>query len=323
MQMQTGAGNAAVARMLSGPVIARTIDYGALAAQVHEAIAGLGTDEEAVYAALGQLNRDPAASAALSRTYLSLYGETLEAAIQDDFSAAELERAMALLGTRTGPATPPAPTGALSPAVHTDKPQHPPRTLPMDLATGAAVLTGAFGDVASISPGRVEILTQDEFQAAYDRIYGATQYSWARYVAPGPGNLNGFAYEGVNYINRASAGLHTVVHEMLHNNTASDWRAVVGSRWDEGTTEVLTQEACAQVAEPAPTCYPNESPVVRHAIAQGLSMNDLKTAYLNGGAQAKVADWVDSHCTENWAAVKVHMEARDWAAARAGLQRKP
>ena len=74
----------------------------------------------------------------------------------------------------------------------------------------------------------------------------------------------------MNYINRASAGLHTIVHEMLHNNTAADWRGVVGSRWDEGTTEVLTQEACAKVAEPAPVCYPGESPVVREAIAQGL-----------------------------------------------------
>ena len=319
-QLQSGAGNAAVARMLQPgtATLSRLIDYDAVAARVHEAVDGLGTDEEAVYAALGELNHDPVATANLSRVYLAQYGETLEAAIRDDFSGDELARAMALLGatSTTAPAT-----GSVSPATHTTAPVHPPRQLPMDLATGEAVLNGAFGDVASVSPGSIQILDAAEFQAAYDRIYGGGQYSWDNYVVPRYGSLNGFAHDGVNYINRASAGLHTIVHEMLHNNTAADWRGVVGSRWDEGTTEVLTQEACARVAEPAPVCYPGESPVVREAIAQGLPQADLTDAYFNGGAQAKVADWVDDNCTGDWATVKGHMEANNWAAARAALAR--
>ena len=64
----------------------------------------------------------------------------------------------------------------------------------------------------------------------------------------------------MNYINTGSAGLHTVVHEMLHNNTAADWTDFVGSRFNEGTTEVLTQEACAKLKVDAPVCYPGESP---------------------------------------------------------------
>ena len=56
------------------------------------------------------------------------------------------------------------------------------------------------------------------------------------------------------------------------------------------------------------------------ALAQGLSMSDLQEAYFNGGAQEKIADWADGHCTENWATIKTHLEAQDWAAARAGLQ---
>ena len=260
------------------------------------------------------------ATAQLSRTYLAEYGETLEAAIYDDFSGDELARALGLLG-RTNGAAPAA--GSVSPATHTAAPVHPPRQLPMDLATGEAVLEGAFGEVASISRGSIQILDQAAFQAAYDNIYGGGEYSWDNYVVPRYGSLNGFAHDGVNYINRASAGLHTIVHEMLHNNTAGDWRDVVGSRWDEGTTEVLTQVACARVAEPAPVCYPGESPVVREALAQGLSQADLTEAYFNGGAQEKVADWVDANCTENWAAVKGYMEANNWAAARAALARKP
>jgi hypothetical protein len=320
-RLQGGAGNAAVARMLqpAGATLSRELDYAALAARVHEAVAGLGTDEDAVYAALGELNHDPDATAQLSRTYLAEYGETLEAAIYDDFSGDELARALGLLG-RTNGAAPAA--GSVSPATHTAAPVHPPRQLPMDLATGEAVLEGAFGEVASISQGEIQILDQAEFQAAYDGIYGGGEYSWANYVVPRYGSLNGFAHDGVNYINRASAGLHTIVHEMLHNNTADDWRGVVGSRWDEGTTEVLTQIACARIAEPAPVCYPGESPVVREALAQGLSQADLTEAYFNGGAQEKVADWADANCTENWAAIKGYMEANQWAAARAALARK-
>lgn len=296
-------------------------DHTAIARQVHDAIAGLGTDEEAVYAALSRLNHDPAAIADVGRIYLAEYGETLEAAIRDDFSGSELSTALGLMNITDTPAPPP---DSIAPETTATVPSHPaPRHLPMDLATGEAVLTGAFGDITRITRGSIQILDQAEFQAAYDRIYGGGPYSWDTYVAPTYGSLNGFAHEGVNYINRASAGLHTIVHEMLHNNTASDWRGVVGSRWDEGTTEVLTQEACAKVAEPAPICYPGESPVVREAIAQGLSLDNLTEAYLKGGAQAKVADWVDANCTENWAGVKGHMEANDWAAARAALQRKP
>lgn len=296
-------------------------DHTAIARRVHDAIAGVGTDEEGVYAALSLLNHDPAAIADVARIYLAEYGETLEAAIRDDFSGAELATALGMIGMSDAPAPP---EGSIAPETTATVPSHPaPRQLPMDLAAGEAVLTGAFGDVRRITRGSIQILDQAEFQAAYDRIYGAGPYSWAAYVAPTYGSLNGFAHEGVNYINRASAGLHTIVHEMLHNNTSADWRGVVGSRWDEGTTEVLTQEACAKVAEPAPVCYPGESPVVREAISQGLSLDNLTEAYLKGGAQAKVADWVDANCTENWAGVKGHMEANDWAAARAALQRKP
>jgi len=320
--IRAGAGNAAVARMLqpATAMLSRELDLAAIAARVHEAVDGLGTDEDAVYAALGELNHDPDATAQLSRTYLATYGETLETAIRDDFSGDELARALGLLGSTNGAA--PA-AGTVSPATVTEAPVHPPRQLPMDLATGEAVLSGAFGDVVSITAGSIQLLQAPEFQAAYDRIYGGGQYSWAAYVVPRYGSLNGFAHDGVNYINLASAGLHTIVHEMLHNNTAADWRGVVGSRWDEGTTEVLTKEACAKIAEPAPTCYPGESPVVDEAIAQGLPRADLREAYFNGGAQSKVADWVDANCTENWAAVKGYMEANQWAAARAGLQRKP
>jgi hypothetical protein len=203
------------------------------------------------------------------------------------------------------------------------EPEHPaPPKLQLDLASGEKVLTNAFGAVKKIVQGKIEVLDPAKFQEAYDKIYGQTQWSWDKYVKPTYGSLNGFAYDGVNYINTGSAGLHTVVHEMLHNNTAVDWRGVVGSRFDEGTTEVLTQEACKKLQVDAPTCYPGESPVVRALLATGLSLDVLVEAYLVGGAKAKIADWVDKNCAEPFAKVVEYMEAKNWAAATLAVGRK-
>lgn len=213
----------------------------------------------------------------------------------------------------------------LAPETKKEEPEHPPPPkLKMDLASGEAVLTGAYGKVKKIVPGKIEVLDPAAFQAAYDKIYGATQWSWDKYVKPTYGSLNGFADKGVNYINKGSAGLHTVVHEMLHNNTdVAGFRNFVGSRFDEGATEVLTQEACAKVSEPAPVCYPGESPVVRELLAQGLPLTDLVDAYFSGGAAFKIAAWINNNCKNNWATFKMHMEAKDWAAAKADLAKKP
>jgi hypothetical protein len=202
-------------------------------------------------------------------------------------------------------------------------PEHPPEgKSPLTLAGGQKILGDAFGKTKEFVPGKIEILDTAGFKTAYDAIYGRGQWSWDLYVVPTYGGLNGFAHDGTNYINKDSAGLHTVVHEMLHNNVAPDWRDVVGSRWDEGTTEILTQVACAKANEPAPVCYPGESPVVQEALDQGLPLADLEDAYLSGGAQAKIADWADKSCKENWAAIKGYMEAKNWSAAKAALAKK-
>lgn len=107
--LQATVGNAAVARMLAQraaqPTLARLIagalDFRSLAQRIYSAIDGIGTDEEAVYAALQQCERDPTAIATLKSTYLSMFGEDLEAAIRDDFSDTELEFALQLLGGGT------------------------------------------------------------------------------------------------------------------------------------------------------------------------------------------------------------------------------
>lgn len=120
-QLQADAGNRAVADLLSHATVQRheapTVDaevgsepgtgtgtpeaagpdYAGLAKQIQKAIEGLGTDEDAVYAALRQCGRDATKIAALGAAYVALTGRTLEADIRDDFSGSELARALALM----------------------------------------------------------------------------------------------------------------------------------------------------------------------------------------------------------------------------------
>jgi hypothetical protein len=81
------------------------VNYDRLAAELHDAMAGWGTDEEAVYRALQRLGRDPDAVRRLEAVYQSNYGESLDAAVRDDFSGEELELVLELLGRRSSSAS--------------------------------------------------------------------------------------------------------------------------------------------------------------------------------------------------------------------------
>jgi Domain of unknown function (DUF4157)/Protein-glutamine gamma-glutamyltransferase/Annexin len=73
------------------------VDYADLADRIYKAIAGLGTDEEAVYRALEALNRDQSAIDELKRVYQHRHNLSLVEDIRDDFSGGELEYALQLL----------------------------------------------------------------------------------------------------------------------------------------------------------------------------------------------------------------------------------
>lgn len=81
--------------------LAEVLDYETLARRIHDAVAGWGTDEEAVYRALQMLERDATAITRLDTLYTSRYGETLEQAIRGDFSGSELEYALQLINLGT------------------------------------------------------------------------------------------------------------------------------------------------------------------------------------------------------------------------------
>lgn len=73
------------------------LNYAAIATRIRDAIEGLGTDEEAIYAALGELGQDSTRITALTTAYGTLTGRTLDADLEDDLSGDELARAQRLL----------------------------------------------------------------------------------------------------------------------------------------------------------------------------------------------------------------------------------
>jgi hypothetical protein len=77
------------------------LDIKRIARSIFDAIDGPGTDEEAVYGALQQLDRDPGAIDLLKETYLNEYKLDLVADIRDDFSDEELEYALQLINIGT------------------------------------------------------------------------------------------------------------------------------------------------------------------------------------------------------------------------------
>jgi hypothetical protein len=73
------------------------LDYAGIARRLRDAMEGLGTDEDAIYAALGELGQDQTKITALQTAYRALTGNSLDADLEDDLSGAELARAQRLL----------------------------------------------------------------------------------------------------------------------------------------------------------------------------------------------------------------------------------
>ncbi len=94
LRLQRLAGNRAVAATVSrqAPADAGSDRLDAAAEELNEAMEGWGTDEDAVYSALGQFP----GSVALRTKYQALAGSSLEADLRDELSGSELDRALRL-----------------------------------------------------------------------------------------------------------------------------------------------------------------------------------------------------------------------------------
>jgi hypothetical protein len=103
--LQRTAGNrATIQRIRDGAVVQRTLDPGqaaVIAARLHDAMDGLGTDEEAVYGALTSRTTDDIE--AIKDAYFFAYDTTLLTDVEDEFSGDELARVRTLLEGHAAP----------------------------------------------------------------------------------------------------------------------------------------------------------------------------------------------------------------------------
>jgi hypothetical protein len=206
-----------------------------------------------------------------------------------------------------------------------DKSKPPAVKSEVTAEAGFKILKDAFGTLKKdVSQGEVKVLTQAAFQTAYDKVYGASDYSWEKYIKPTFGNIRGFAHEGVNYINKDEPSLDvgTVVHEMLHNNTAGDWLGVVGHQFGEGATEYLTVFAMKKAGEPRASAYEKQLDIVETVVGAGLAEADVQSAYLVSGAQKLVADWFTAAMDSTWTDFRADMDKQDYAKAKLKIKKK-
>lgn len=213
-----------------------------------------------------------------------------------------------VLAASPGPAPAVGPGGggaAAGPAPGPGAP--PPRALrneAMTLATADSALTAAYGRVRRIVRVPVTILDHAGILRAYDDdciargvLYtdprtGATR-PWRRGDADP--DIEGFALTDSSriYVQSDTTLPTATAHELLHANTAADFRGAVGEAINEGATEHLAIKAVAAAGLPTvgPTgalAYPDQVTAVQQLI-RVVGEDTLIAAYFGGSASLVAA----------------------------------
>jgi hypothetical protein len=191
----------------------------------------------------------------------------------------------------------------------------------MSLAGAESILQGQYGGLKKIVPGTIVILAdQPACAAKYDEVCIAdhlTNPDTGQPWAPGDcakgdakqGVLTqGFAWKGVVYVNGKTDLVTATAHEILHNNTAGDFRGKVGETFNEGVTEYLARKAlkASGVKVPSVTAYPTQVKLTKLLIAF-VGEDTVQKAYF-GGADSLIKAFEDKSAT-TWATLKTDAEA--------------
>jgi len=211
----------------------------------------------------------------------------------------------------------------------------------MTTAFAQQALTDAFGDVAgAIVPGNITVVPNiAALYAAYDQwcidhnVTKADGSAWAAGDAAADDaahgtRMNAFAEPtpGTNiWVDASGTDPTATTHEMLHINTAGDFRAAVGEIVNEGTTQRLAvravQRAGASVAGSENT-YQREQEVVQ-AIVDLVGDDTVTRAYFGGAATLTDAYNALTDDDTAWATLKALLDANDFAAALTLLRDMP
>ncbi len=190
----------------------------------------------------------------------------------------------------------------------------------MSLAGAQTILTGAYGGMKKIVPGTIVVLAdQPACAAKYDEVCIAAGLTREDGVTPwAPGDCakddatagtqtEGFAWNGVVYVNGATTLVTATAHEMLHNNTSSNFRKKMGETFNEGVTEYLARKALVAAGIPVPgvTAYPEQVAIVQDLIAL-VGEDAVMKAYFSGADSLIRA--IGSKANGKWKAIRVAAE---------------
>lgn len=222
-----------------------------------------------------------------------------------------------------------------TPAPSSPAPSAPVKGRTLQLPYGEKVITDSFGSVAKakiiqgnivIANGEAEILT------AYDSVNKGrnntlTGKAWedgdAKKTFKDRGlRLNGFADKGKVWVDMETTDPTTTVHEMLHVNTHSDFRAAVGEIVNEGMTERLAIKAMLAAGDKV-TGSENTYTKERGFVDKLLAMVPEATAidaYFNG-ADKLITAYESVGGAGSWAKLLVELKKLDYTKAEAELQK--
>lgn len=201
----------------------------------------------------------------------------------------------------------------------------------MTVAFAQQALTDTFGTVApsAIIPGNMTVVPDmATLYAAYDQWCidnGVTHADGSAWAAgdklaedtAGGFRMNAFAEPSPGtsiWVDATGSDPTATVHEMLHINTAADFRAAVGEIVNEGTTQRLAMQAVQAAGASvvgSENTYQQEQAVVE-ALAGKVGSDTITNAYFNGAATLTSA-YDTAMGAGSWAMLKALLDANDFA----------
>ena len=236
-------------------------------------------------------------------------------------------------------AEPAAPGPEAEPAAEGEAEAAPTPVLAGTMSTAFAqqAIADSFGEVAGdIVPGNITVVAdQDALYAAYDQwcIDNGVTHNGSAWAAGDKAadddaagvRMNAFAEPepGTNiWVDSTGTDPTATVHEMLHINTASGFRAAVGEIVNEGTTQRLAVKAVTDAGSSAAGSeftYQDEQEVVE-ALVDIVTEPTLISAYF-GGAATLTSAYNTAKGDENaWTTLKALLDANDFTGALALIQ---
>lgn len=167
----------------------------------------------------------------------------------------------------------------------------------MDVATAESALNAAYGTVHRMTRPPIKIVSKLELLRAYDKycIDNSVPYTNPRTGTTRPWrrgdadrSIEGFALPDGSaiYVQKNTVLPTATAHEMLHANTAADFRSTVGEAINEGATEHLAIKAVAAAGLPTvgrsgAKAYPDQVAAVGKLITV-VGEGTLVAAYFGG-----------------------------------------